>query len=54
MVYPHRGDLQFYERLEAAVKSRTGQTPVVVTAQSFELANREPLFGYDIAELDRA
>jgi hypothetical protein len=40
MLYPHRGDVQVYERLEAAIKSQTRQTPAVVTAQSFELTNR--------------
>lgn len=53
MVYPHRGDSEFYERLEAQIRSQKRTTPTVVTAQSFELVNREPLFGYDVAELDR-
>lgn len=53
MVYPHRGDVQFYERLEAQIRSREQQAPSAVTAQSFELVDHEPLFGYDVAELDR-
>jgi hypothetical protein len=54
MVYPHRGDVTFYERLEAHIRAQTQRTPSVVTAQSFELADREPLFGYDLTEADRA
>ena len=44
----------FTNGLEAASKSQTRPAPAVVAAQSFELTNREPLFGYDIADLDRA
>ena len=45
--------MQFYERLEAQIKSRVNQAPAKVTAQSFELVDPEPLFGFDAAELDR-
>lgn len=53
MVYPHRGDVKFYERLEAQIRSREDRSPSAVTAQSFELVDHEPLFGYDVTELDR-
>jgi hypothetical protein len=52
MVYPHRGDVTFYERLATHIRAQTQRTPSVVTAQSFELADREPLFGYDLTEAD--
>ena len=51
--YPHRGDVKFYERLEAQIRSREDRSPSAVMAQSFELVDREPLFGYDVTELDR-
>jgi hypothetical protein len=51
IVFPHRGDVTFYEQLEAHVRAREGSTPATVTAPSFELADGEPLFGYDIEDL---
>jgi hypothetical protein len=53
MVYPHRGDVQFYERLADTIQSQVRPAPAVVTAQSFQLTNREPRFGYDVVDLDR-
>ena len=51
IVLPHRGDVTFYERLQAHIRSREGKTPTIVTAQSFELVDGEPLFGYEIGTL---
>jgi len=48
IVFPQPGDVTFYERLETHIRSREGRTPVTVTAASFELAGREPLFGFDL------
>lgn len=53
MVYPHPGDMHFYERLEVQVRSRERQLPPVTTAQSFGLVDREPRFGYDITDVNR-
>jgi hypothetical protein len=53
MLYPHRGDLRFYERLEADIRSQEQRPSSSVTSQLFELVDREPLFGYDPNELDR-
>jgi hypothetical protein len=52
IVFPNRGDLTFYERLAMHIRSSEGKKPVVATAQSFALTDREPLFGYDLVDLN--
>lgn len=52
MLYPEPGDVQFYERLEADLRSRKEPTAVSVAAQEFSLDGAEPLFGYDAGSLE--
>lgn len=51
VLFPHAGDVTFYERLETHIGSRPSSEPTKTTAQSFELAvPGEPLFGYDLED----
>jgi len=51
LLYPNRGDVGFYQRLEADILAQ-GSAPSAarVTAQSLELADGEPLFGFPIED----
>jgi hypothetical protein len=51
LIYPHRGDVGFYDRLESTIRSQGSRPPVQVTAQSFELIDGEACFGYDVEAL---
>ncbi len=48
VLFPHKGDMTFYQRLETQIRSSVGKTAADVTAQGFELKKLEPTFGYEI------